>query len=1579
MATRHVRLASVLAALVATAALADHPNIARGFDVGKPFQMNGIDNVNLFNGNLTVTLPIGQRYHVNGGLSYGLTLVYSGNVWDTVDLDTLVCGGQTRSVTRTYPNRRSNAGLGWLLSLGRLFPANQYPNQESAYWQYETPDGGLHSFYGTLHDGAGSINPEPVVSYTRDGTYIRMTKGTSNRTIEFPDDTYQVFKEMDTSVSPWMPANTPTGVWRLTEIHDRFGNVINLGYSTTTDNPEIWTITDGTRTQKVYFVSPVSPHSPSPYDLVLDRVVLSVVGGTTAEWKAGYAWTTLGAGAANLDCTNNSVAWSNVPLLTSLKLPAVNSVSQVYSMAAPDGSPDYYISSAVDQRNGHLKGLQLPTRGWLEWDWTNFIFIEGSEEGKNRATAVSTRRMVAADRTTTATWTYGRKLSGSLSCVDPTDQVRHYERPEQLVVSVTSPEQVTSVHYFSTYDHTVFQCVVASDFNPSEYALPFSRGISQAVNGATRYLSEEIYTGTPPALDTVNTGNAGYRVAGGTRVRSEWVTYSYDADSGIETDRNSREAAHATYFDDDSNCGSNNSSTCYASVTRFGFDGAGHFRQASTGGNFPLDTASRGNFKTTFTRHPDLSSTGAWLLNTYTDRCTADETAERTAEITQCSALGTGAQMSQSCFDATTGFLKRTRALSGTSPAASDLIAVYTPASGNVQQEDYYGGDTQSLPDSGSDLCSVTLPINAQYSIAHTYLYGSLATSKYLTTTTHPTDPGFYSVRNTAIDANTGLVTTSADASSLTTLYDYDILGRITKVTPPGEAVTIFGYPEPTSSTKPKATVTQTSSSGDVIQATTIFDDFGRVSKEQRVLPAGTATRETDYTGSGWTQQVSEWEADPPSHFTVFSNFDAFGRARKIRTPAQTDATATTVAYFGSRAVQRTVSIGQTLSGSTVQQATATTTETYDRLGRLIKVEEPLPEGTGSTSYEHDAADRLTKVSMAVPGVTPAQPSRTFSYDGRGLLASEVHPENGTTYYKGYDARGHAGRKLVGSSYTSFDLKYDYDAAERLSTVCQLLNRVDTPANDQTQVLKQFSFATANASSNYKQGKLESATRKNYSALGTIDVTENYEYSDNAGRFTKKVTSVTGTTGLLQKYSQNYTYNDQGLFSQIDYPTCPDVTRPCATPSSMISSVSPTYQNGLLKTVPNFASAVAYGLNGMLTQIDHPGAVNDIITADAVPRPARIQFNSYDSCVSPQITLPATKQVSPGSSPGLQVTVINTPTAPTTYQWLKDGVVLAGETTSACCATAASNGTYTARLINSCGKGEASTAVAVCGTPTVSVSPPNSTYANNTPVTLTAAVSGCGLAYQWYIGDSGITSSPTGTNSSSLAVSPPSTTHYWVRVTDNVNRTANSNTVIVNVAAPLPTPGPLTALFNPLNNTVGVAWGASAGADHYELQRLDHGVWTTLTVFSTSTSYALTAGTTYVFHVRAVDSGGGSASPYTANDLATTMSFVALPSNIIVNFDHFEQIRTAINAIRGAQNSPALTWRQMLDAAGFPNSIPVPDHNAGIYAAHVLALRAAMDAALAAVQVPTSGYTDTLTSPTRISTYHITQLQLRAQ
>src|ERR1700755_1760370 len=76
-------LLSLLLAIAAMPLLAQkHPNIELGFNADKLYQFTTLDAVNLFNGNLVVTIPMGQRYPVNDEFSYGLTLVYNSKVWD---------------------------------------------------------------------------------------------------------------------------------------------------------------------------------------------------------------------------------------------------------------------------------------------------------------------------------------------------------------------------------------------------------------------------------------------------------------------------------------------------------------------------------------------------------------------------------------------------------------------------------------------------------------------------------------------------------------------------------------------------------------------------------------------------------------------------------------------------------------------------------------------------------------------------------------------------------------------------------------------------------------------------------------------------------------------------------------------------------------------------------------------------------------------------------------------------------------------------------------------------------------------------------------------------------------------------------------------------------------------------------------------------------------------------------------------------------------------------------------------------------------------------------------------------------
>ncbi len=75
-------LAALALTLGALPAAADpHPNTNAGVAVDQAFQMGNVDNINLFNGSLTVTVPLGISYPLNSSFSYRFTLVANSNPW----------------------------------------------------------------------------------------------------------------------------------------------------------------------------------------------------------------------------------------------------------------------------------------------------------------------------------------------------------------------------------------------------------------------------------------------------------------------------------------------------------------------------------------------------------------------------------------------------------------------------------------------------------------------------------------------------------------------------------------------------------------------------------------------------------------------------------------------------------------------------------------------------------------------------------------------------------------------------------------------------------------------------------------------------------------------------------------------------------------------------------------------------------------------------------------------------------------------------------------------------------------------------------------------------------------------------------------------------------------------------------------------------------------------------------------------------------------------------------------------------------------------------------------------------------
>ncbi len=85
------------------------------------------------------------------------------------------------------------------------------------------------------------------------------------------------------------------------------------------------------------------------------------------------------------------------------------------------------------------------------------------------------------------------------------------------------------------------------------------------------------------------------------------------------------------------------------------------------------------------------------------------------------------------------------------------------------------------------------------------------------------------------------------------------------------------------------------------------------------------------------------------------------------------------------------------------------------------------------------------------------------------------------------------------------------------------------------------------------------------------------------------------------------------------------------------------------------------------------------------------------------------------------------------------------------------------------------------GPPSITTQPGSLTVPAGTGATLSVIASGSSLTYQWYIGTSGVTTTPiNGATSASVNVTPSSTTSYWVRVS-NPCGSADSATATVTV------------------------------------------------------------------------------------------------------------------------------------------------------------------------------------------------------
>ncbi len=184
------------------------------------------------------------------------------------------------------------------------------------------------------------------------------------------------------------------------------------------------------------------------------------------------------------------------------------------------------------------------------------------------------------------------------------------------------------------------------------------------------------------------------------------------------------------------------------------------------------------------------------------------------------------------------------------------------------------------------------------------------------------------------------------------------------------------------------------------------------------------------------------------------------------------------------------------------------------------------------------------------------------------------------------------------------------------------------------------------------------------------------------------------------------------------------------------------------------------------------------------------------------------------------------------------------------------------------------------------------------------------------------------------------------------NRALLQSEVQAEMAAGPPLAPPTNLVASATSTTqVSLTWtaSASAGVASYNVERSANNGAFTLVASPTTTSFIDTvpaAGTTYLYKVRAVSTGGGNPSAYSNMDYATTQTFIDEPT---IRAVHFVELANAVSAVRRSAGLSAFAWTAT-DGTG--NPIPPPAVGNVVMTQHMLDLRSQLNQALTALGVP---------------------------
>ncbi len=353
---------------------------------------------------------------------------------------------------------------------------------------------------------------------------------------------------------------------------------------------------------------------------------------------------------------------------------------------------------------------------------------------------------------------------------------------------------------------------------------------------------------------------------------------------------------------------------------------------------------------------------------------------------------------------------------------------------------------------------------------------------------------------------------------AVTSLYYDDVLDRLTKINLPDGG-------------RKTNTYVDAHQCGPYVETKILFDTGRETDSLQFFDGLGNAVRAFTYENQDANNQ---W-------LTADTQYDSLGRAARVSNPYRSAGCTSAVNPSGNWTATAFDALSRVLSGTTPDNAVmatsysgATVTVTdqagkqrrtmADALGRLLRVDEPDANnslGPASspnqpTIYTYDAVGNLRTVTQGAQ-------TRTFTYDGLSRLISATNPENGTSNYT-YDNNGNLTQKsnarLVAGTQTHVTVTYEYDALNRLKT--RTYN--DGTAPSYTDRTPTVTYAYDSTSISHGKGRLASVS-------STVS-TYTYGAYDAVGRPQSASETLGGQT-----YSMSYTYYLAGHVKSITYPS----------------------------------------------------------------------------------------------------------------------------------------------------------------------------------------------------------------------------------------------------------------------------------------------------------------------------------------------------------------------------------------------------------------------------------------------------------